>query len=278
MSDRIEEIGKSLIQHGKYNDRIYLIKFDPADTEELLEQFDALASEHGYSKVFAKIAHEAEEAFLTRGFVREAVIPSYYNGNDCLFMAKYHSEDRGKCSHENRGVIDDVLERAREKAGKKGSIILPEECEFAVLEERHLEDLASLYRAVFPSYPFPIYDPEYLRETMRSHVVYFGCFVDGKLVAASSSEMDPKSRSAEMTDFATLPAFRGKNLSLYLLEQMELEMKRRGIRTAYTIARSVSHGMNITFSKSGYAYGGTLVNNTNISGNIESMNVWYKQL
>jgi hypothetical protein len=36
--------------------------------------------------------------------------------------------------------------------------------------------------------------------------------------------------------------------------------------------------MNITFSKLGYKYGGLLKNNTNISGAIESMNVWYKEI
>jgi len=36
--------------------------------------------------------------------------------------------------------------------------------------------------------------------------------------------------------------------------------------------------MNITFSRMGYRYSGTLLNNTNISGRLESMNVWYKFL
>jgi len=34
--------------------------------------------------------------------------------------------------------------------------------------------------------------------------------------------------------------------------------------------------MNITFAKAGYRYAGTLVNNTDISGTIESMNVWWR--
>ena len=55
-------------------------------------------------------------------------------------------------------------------------------------------------------------------------------------------------------------------------------MKLKGIKTAYTIARAKSAGMNITFSKAGYKFGGRLKNNTNIFGNIESMNVWYKHL
>jgi hypothetical protein len=36
--------------------------------------------------------------------------------------------------------------------------------------------------------------------------------------------------------------------------------------------------MNITFAKQRYALAGTLINNTDISGSLESMNVWYKPL
>lgn len=36
--------------------------------------------------------------------------------------------------------------------------------------------------------------------------------------------------------------------------------------------------MNTTFARSDYEYGGTLVNNTLIGDDIESMNVWYKHL
>jgi hypothetical protein len=36
--------------------------------------------------------------------------------------------------------------------------------------------------------------------------------------------------------------------------------------------------MNITFAKSSYTYSGTLTHNTQISGKLESMNVWYKDL
>lgn len=38
------------------------------------------------------------------------------------------------------------------------------------------------------------------------------------------------------------------------------------------------HGMNITFSKAGYTYSGCLINNTNIAGRIESMNIWHTRL
>ena len=55
-------------------------------------------------------------------------------------------------------------------------------------------------------------------------------------------------------------------------------MDERGMHVLYTIARAISTGMNVTFAKAGYEYTGTLINNTNISGQIENMNVWFKTL
>jgi len=98
------------------------------------------------------------------------------------------------------------------------------------------------------------------------------------LVAAASAEMDEDSGNVEMTDFATLPSHRGRSMAQHLLAEMESALSGSSIQTAYTIARALSAGMNITFSKAGYRFGGTLINNTQISGRIEPMNVWYKAL
>jgi putative beta-lysine N-acetyltransferase len=149
---------------------------------------------------------------------------------------------------------------------------------FRILRPADATKMAALYRAVFPSYPFPILDPEYLRSSMENHVLYVGAEWDGTLAALSAAEMDPSDKNAEMTDFATLPEFRRQGLARRLLARMEEKARNFGIRTAYTIARAGSPGMNLTFARSGYAFAGTLVNNTHIAGRIESMNVWYKPL
>ena len=81
-----------------------------------------------------------------------------------------------------------------------------------------------------------------------------------------------------MTDFAVLPKYRGHQLALHLLHEMEIHMIDAGYRLLYTIARAASYGMNTTFARAHYHYGGTLINNTQISGSIESMNIWYKEL
>jgi putative beta-lysine N-acetyltransferase len=278
MIDQIEKIGNSLIQHGKHNDRIYLMKYASEDIEDIFIKFDILIQKNKYSKIFAKVSFEHEHLFKLNGFVREAVIPNYYKTDACSFMGKYLSFERKSILDDDRVIIKDVLKCAKSKSNQFGGPKLNEEDELRTLSESDAKELSLLYKKVFESYPFPIFNSDYILKTMREHVLYFGIYNKDKLIAASSAEFDLDTKSVEMTDFATLPDYRGRKLALGLLASMELEMHKRNIQICYTIARSLSYGMNISFSKAGYHYGGTLANNTNISGRIESMNVWYKLL
>ncbi|MFP4498398.1 MAG: putative beta-lysine N-acetyltransferase, partial [Vulcanimicrobiota bacterium] len=139
------------------------------------------------------------------------------------------------------------------------------------------EKLAGLYKKVFKTYPFPVFDPSYLKRTAQSHIMY-GIIYNhkGELVAAASSEMDLPHKNAEMTDFATLPSQRGKGLASILLQYLEEQTRKSGISDFYTIARSRSFGMNRVFKNAGYKMTGKLVNNCCISGQLENMTIWCK--
>lgn len=277
MSDTIAELGKSIIQHGKVSDRIYLMKLDPDEAEKIVVELEEIAKQNQYTKIFAKIPSKSKQIFLDSGYIQEAHIPYFYNGeDDAFFMAKFFSDQRRNQQDKDR--IVDVLKVAQSKQTIRQIDPLKQgyECRKAIPEDAL--QMSQVYKKVFASYPFPIHNPEYIKETMHKHIEYYGIWHEGKIAALSSSEMDLKSLNVEMTDFATLPEYRGNKFAIYLLNEMEQAMKQKGIKTAYTIARAVSYGMNSTFSKMGYTFTGTLVNNTNISGGLESMNVWYKPL
>ncbi len=265
----------SLIQHGPYNDRIYLMKPGKAIPDDLPMQLIKLAKQHGYSKIFAKVPGNVTSNFTNYGYIKEAVIPGFFDGNEVgVFLGYYLSNSRKQEDHSEE--LDNIVNLAQSKTNRP----LPQldRTRFKLLKctENDVERMAEIYCKVFPSYPFPIQDPKYLMETMQNNIIYFGVVAEEKLIALSSAEMDKNSSSAEMTDFATLPELRGNSLGSHLLTMMETTMKQQGIKTVYTIARAISPGMNITFARLGYKFAGRLRNNTNISGSIESMNVWYK--
>lgn len=274
--DIIETRFGALLQHGPFSRRIYLMKIAEADTAKLPVQLDLLAREKGYTKIFAKLPRGSEREFVANGYRVEASVPGFYKGDtEVLFLARYL--DPARAASPDAAEIARIAELA---SGKPASAPPPLPAEFTlrVCTRDDVEAMAGIYREVFSTYPFPIHDPVWLLETMQSHIDYFGVEYEGRLVALASSEMDLDGLNVEMTDFATLPDFRGRNLALHLLAAMEAAMRRKRMRTACTIARAMSPGMNITFAKAGYTFSGTLVNNTNISGGIESMNVWYKNL
>jgi len=279
MYDKIEKIGKSSIQHGKFNDRIYLMKLHKDDCPDILDTLEKIARKNNYSKIFAKVQESLMSDFLNQDFTIEAKVPGFYNSAiDGLFLAKYYSEERKFISDIDNNEIDNFIRVAKAKAGNKK--VNPLDLNFYIkkLDAKDLVRLAKLYKIVFPTYPFPIHETDYLKKVLEDNVEFYGIInkKDSALIAASSVEKYNEYSNVEMTDFATHPDFLGRGLALHLLNVMEEEMSNQGFKTLYTIARSHSAGMNITFAKNDYIFAGTLMNNTNISGRIESMNVWYK--
>jgi putative beta-lysine N-acetyltransferase len=278
MYDTIEHISNSKIQHGPQNDRIYLMHLAKVDLPEIVDVLESLAKKYRYSKIFVKVPDPLSQTFLNNGYMTEVIVPGLYHGQeDGLFMKHYLNKDRSVPIDQaaNQAVLEAALAKHSECSEQ---VKLSDDFTCRIAKPFDTLLMAKLYEEVFDSYPFPIADPNYLKDTMSSDVVYFGIWRGAELVALSSCEMYPPDECVEMTDFAVLPAYRGYGFSYYLLQQMEKTMNEYGLKTAYTIARATSYGMNITFSRSGYQYCGLLPQNTQIGGQIEDMNVWFKSL
>jgi len=278
--DLIELFHGALIQHGTFNNRIYLMKIKDANPNDLAPALLEKARENRYTKILVKIPHETSQPFLNLGYVQEAEIPNLYSGKQSAIILAYYSSKNRKLEN-NRTENEKVYRLSIEKQVPPESIQkIQLENNFSLhnLTQDDVPEIAALYNTIFSSYPFPINESSFLVETMESHVDYFGIKTDGELIALSSLEKDTENLNAEMTDFATLTKWQGFSLAKYLLVHMEKEARLNGLKTAYTIARAESPGINIVFTKNAYQYGGRLINNTHISGHIESMNIWYKAL
>ncbi len=279
MPDQIvDTTNGSILQHGKLNDRIYLMKLSDKETEHIIHEMEHLAALNDYSKIFCIVPPDVYPLFMSDRYLLEGYIPGFYRGeSDGLFVSKFRGN--GERFHVPDNELAPFHQLLSDMKGKpKAPPVNTPRYMLRELNKEDAKEIAHLYSEVFESYPFPIHDPGYIVKMMNEDVRYFGAFKGDELAALSSAEVDPKERNAEMTDFATSPRHAGNNLSLHLLSHMESAMKQQGICTLYTIARLLSLPMNKTFLRSGFTYSGTLRNNTQISGRIESMNLFYKQL
>jgi len=275
-TDIIENFNGNIIQHGKYNDRVYLIKLVNNNIDKTINKIESLRKKNKYTKIFIKIPNDLLPVFIKDNYLIEGIVPDLFSGKkDGFFLSKFFSIKRASIPKNELKYFYNTVFAINNK--KK---ILRLNKNF-IIKKATIKDakiMADLYKKIFISYPFPIYDPNYILETMNNNVLYFSIWHNNKLIALSSSEIDYENKNAEMTDFAVLPEYRGNNLAKILLKKMEKVMKKIGIKTTYTIARLKSIGINLTFKSLDYKYSGTLINNTNISGNLESMNIWYKKL
>ena len=279
MHDIVEKIGNgSIIQHGDLNKRVYLMKLKKEDSPFIIQQINNLARKYKYSKIFCKVPSWASPLFYANGFILEAQIPKCYKNKEAaFFVSKFLSSDR-LLEIETDQLYE--FSKMLKEANKLQSKEIVENSSFRIrkLERSSFEEITAIYREVFITYPFPIYNPGYILKSFDEGVQYFSAEIEGTLVALASAEVDKDGKNAEMTDFATLPQYRGQGLALMLLNRMEKEMKKQGIKTIYTIARLNSTGMNKTFLRMNYTFSGTLIKNTNIAGKIESMNVFFKHI
>jgi len=292
--DTVERLGPAVIQHGPFSDRVYVMKLAAADAARVLPRVDALAAERGYGKIIAKCPASAVPALMERGYLVEAEVPRFFGPEEeGAFVGRFLDPERAV--DPRMDLVEEVLQEARARAEEpsfaaSGSVADPgaaagreavSEAAAIAIAEAGPDDVAALaacYAEVFDSYPFPIHDPDHLREAMRAGTRFFAAWDDGRIVAASSMEDGGAAGTLEMTDFATLPPYRGRGLASKLLLRMDRAAALAGTRTVFTIARALSFGMNITFGRRGYTYAGTLINNTQIASSIESMNVWYRHL
>ncbi|WP_031482690.1 putative beta-lysine N-acetyltransferase [Maridesulfovibrio frigidus] len=274
LHDSVVKVGQSTIQVGPFNDRIYLMSLAPEDGPAIIDELTDIAASKDVSKIFAKIPESQAVPFLSCGFEKEAEVPNMFDGEAGVFLSLYRYPWRRELG--NMEELDNVLSVAKSKHGKGNVSTLPGSLNMRSLRVEDVSVLATLYGQTFKTYPFPITDPEFVRQEMDDGTRFIGVFEGDKLVGAASAEVSKDGWSAEMTDFAVNPAFRAMGIAGALLRALEKDCDKAGIKCLFTIARGCSYGINSLFSKGGYEYAGRLINNTNISGSLESMNVWSK--
>lgn len=269
-------VNGSTIEISRPCNRVYLTNFYNYNSNKTVVELDKIAQEQNLEKIIARIPSYSKEIFLNNGYKIEAHIPAFFkNQTDGYFMAKFFTKEREIF---NKDLSQKVLEKAFEKSGFQQEIFLENGLYLKKIEKDETEALIKLYKDVFENYPTPIFEREYIIKTMEQGCDYLGIFKEEKIVATAAAEKNFLENNAELSAFAILPQYRGKNLALFLIKELEQILKQQEIKTSYAIARAGSFGMNIAFAKMEYIYAGTLVNNTCFGKSLENMNVWYKKL
>ncbi|MCG1021050.1 putative beta-lysine N-acetyltransferase [Sutcliffiella horikoshii] len=242
---------------------------------EIIQTITRLCEQPHVEKIIVKARNETVEALMEKGFLLEAKVPRYFLGGDGYFLCKYKNLDRynsGKWCEEDK-ILDGVWQKEKQEQTS-----LEQGMTMRMAERKDAPLLSKFYQSVFPIYPVPIEDPEYITKQMKDDTIFMLIEDSGKIIAAASAEINNEFKNAEITDCATLPSMRKGGFMNHIIRNLENELVKRQVYCSYSIARALSFGMNAVLHNLDYTYKGRLKNNCYIFDKIEDMNVWYKDL
>lgn len=215
--------------------------------------------------------------FTEAGFCIEGKIAGFFKGKDAYCLS-YFIDSKRKIAA-NSVEEDMLINQCLKIHGKyiaRGSNTLPYRIRTAT--QRDIGEIVALFSTVFSTYPTPVYDEDYLSQTMNGKILYKVAELEGKIIGIASADMDIENLNAEMTDCATYSEYRGKGVLSNIINELELELKNRNFITLYSLSRAINIGVNMVLCKHEYKYAGRLINNCNICGAFEDMNIWTKNI
>jgi putative beta-lysine N-acetyltransferase len=261
----------------QYNQRIRVQDYQAAPVRPLVLSLRALADANGFDKIIVMARSDDWQEFLRFGYTLEAVLKHYHAGADAFVVSKFRSQERLA----SPGLMEETLliEQITDACAAKGPRRLAEGYQVRLARPGDVPSLLALYAEIFESYPSPLKHASYLEHVFQKESIFAVCIDEaGAVVAAASAELHPEQRAAELTDCATRKEARGRGLMSHILHFLEEDLRRREYICAYTMARARSFGMNRVFYILGYVYNGRLINNCDIYGAYEDMNIWVKDL
>ena len=264
------------IHFDYYNRRLKILDYDATDYTGLTKRFAWLADANGFDKIFLK-AHASDfQQFLSHGYMLEGILRYYYRGEDAYVLSRFSSMERVRSEKllEEAQLIETLIYGSE----RNEPITLDPETQIILATEDQIPQLVLIYRSIFPTYPSPITKPDYIKSLMNMNVIYRLAMANGNAIGAASADINIRHSNAELTDCAVLPEVQGKSVMKNILSTLEDDLREHGIMTAYTLARATSIGMNKVFFKLGYEFSGRLINNCDISGSYEDMNIWVKKI
>lgn len=244
---------------------------------QTLEKIKEFASVNQAGKIIANTVLPNLKLFTQAGFCIEGKIDGFFKGADA-YCASYFMDSKRKISNnpEQKDKIIAQCLKSHSRCIAGGSNTLPYSIRTAT--QRDIGEIVALFKTVFSTYPTPVYDEEYIRQTMNGKILYKVAESEGKIIGIASADMDIENLNAEMTDCATYSEYRGKGILSNIINELELELKNRNFITLYSLSRAINIGINMVLCKHEYKYAGRLINNCNICGTFEDMNIWTKNI
>lgn len=257
------------------NSRIKIVKFDNISIQNI-KRIIYFASKQRIGKVICNCDIKETKKFTEAEFLLEGKIDGFFNGEDAFCMSYFTSSSRKLYRNEGK----EQLLLMNSLSANNTFIYRNDRLKYRIrnANENDINGMIDLFSETFFTYPFPICDAEYLKKTMNKRVLYKVAVDNNKIISVAAADLDEENLNAEITDCATYSCYRGQGILSNIIYNLEEDLRNMGYITLYSLSRAANPSINLVLSKQDYKYRGKLINNCNICGGFENMNIWVKNI
>lgn len=257
------------------NSRIKIVKFDNISIQNI-KRIIYFASKQRIGKVICNCDIKETKKFIEAEFLLEGKIDGFFKGEDAFCMSYFTSSSRKLYRNEGK----EQLLLMNSLSANNTFIYRNDRLKYRIrnANENDINGMIDLFSETFFTYPSPICDAEYLKKTMNKSVLYKVAVDNNKIISVASADLDEENLNAEITDCATYSCYRGQGILSNIIYHLEEDLRNMGYITLYSLSRAVNPSINLVLSKQDYKYRGKLINNCNICGGFENMNIWVKNI
>jgi len=260
--------------------RIRVTDYQTCDIEVLANYIEIMGSKSRAGKIIFYSHKNDWQKFISLDYRLEGVMNTYFRGNPVYLMSRFLCSDRFGSEHliNEDLILKRILQRKRSCAGADNS------CNdgnytVRILKDDDINRVMDIFRDVFPTYPSPVEERRYFEElTGQEENVMLIAEYKGEIAGIISADIDNRHLNAELTDCVTLPEHRGRGVMAMLIDHMEEKLAKMKLTCLYSLTRAGIPPINAVMYKKGYRYGGRLINNCDIGGRYENMNIWEKSI
>lgn len=258
-----------------YNRRTILLEHK-GDTHQVIDQLKIIADQDDSGKLIAFVPQNEITYFKQQLFIQEGIIPAYFRGKHAYCFSYFRDPERRSSAR----IVeeDEILKKVRIKSAAENTLPRANQYQVRNASVADVDKLARFMDRHFKTYPTPVHEPDYLKKFLQGENQFKIAYEYNEIIAVASADCNPDLLNAEITDCLTHPHFRGHGLAAHLIALLEKDLHASGYISLYSLARAISPGINRALSRNGYQYGGRLINNCNIMGSTEDMNIWAKTI
>jgi beta-lysine N6-acetyltransferase len=257
------------------NNRMKIVSIENISPQNI-RRLVHFASKRHLDKIICNCNVKSYENFLKAGFKLEGIINGFFKGKDAFYMSFFISNSRQVSTNSAKENL--ILKKSLSM--QNTFVSKPYNLKYTIRQanENDIKDIVKLFSYVFSTYPSPIFDEEYLKRIMNKNVLYKVAVYNNKIISICSANLDKENLNAKISDCATYPSYRGKGIMSNIIYSLESDLKDMGYMTLYSLSRAICPSINFIFSKHNYKFKGKLINNCNICGGFEDMNLWVKNI